>query len=208
MSTKLRIEIWLLVIVFVAGRNEFAAAIDISEINFRLPNTTRPESYDLTIETRVDADDFSFYGIVSIDIFVIESTTSIILHQLQTAVDEIQLESDGNAIFIERYSYNETLQFLTISVLEALVIGNRYTLQIKYNGTLREDYLGFYRTSYLNDNGTIMWLATTQFQAAEARQAFPCYDEPGIKVPFTLRMIHGKSYSALSNMPVKDVTDK
>lgn len=200
--------LWLIIIIFIVGKCEFATAIDISEVNFRLPNTTRPESYDLTIRTRVDVDDFSFYGIVKIDIFVIESTTSIVLHQLHSSIDEIQLESDGNAIFIERYLYNATLQFLTISVLEPLRIGNRYTLQIKYNGTLREDYLGFYKTSYLNDNGVRMWLATTQFQAAEARHAVPCYDEPGIKVPFTIRMTHGKSYSALSNMPVKFVADK
>lgn len=204
----LLIETWMLIITLFSGKSEIATAIEVLETNFRLPNTTRPESYDLTIQTRVDEEDFSFYGIVKMDIFVIESTTSIILHQLQTTVDDIQLESNGTALFIDRYSYNETLQFLNISVVEPLVIGDRYTLQIKYNGTLREDYLGFYRTSYLNDNGTRMWLATTQFQAAEARHAFPCYDEPGIKVPLTLRMIHGSSFTALSNMPVKNVTDK
>ncbi len=158
----------LLVITFIAVKSGCATTtFDTSGINFRLPNTTRPESYDLTIRSRIDEEDFSFYGVIRIDIDVLVTTNSIILHQLQTTVDEIQLESGGNAVLIERYSYNETLQFLTISVSQPLIVGTRYTLQIKYNGTLREDYLGFYRTSYLNENGIRVWLATTQFQAAE-----------------------------------------
>jgi len=187
---------------------EFILASNISEVNFRLPNTTRPESYDLTIRTRIDEEDFSFSGSVKIDLLVIEATTLIVLHQLYQNVEEIQLESDGHAVPIEQYIHDATLQFLNITVVEALRIGNRYTLDIKYNGILREDYLGFYRTSYLNDDGIRVWLATTQFQAAEARHAFPCYDEPGIKVPFTIRMTHGKSYSALSNMPAESVIEK
>lgn len=199
-----RVYIFLIFIIFY--KSELSS--DALEVNYRLPNTTRPELYDLTIRTRVDEGDFAFFGIVKIDIFVIESTTSIILHSLYQNIDEIQLESEGLVVFIEQFSYNGTLQFLNISTLEPLKGGNRYTLQIKYNSTLREDYLGFYRTSYLNDDGIRVWLATTQFQAPEARHAFPCYDEPGIKAPFTIRIIHGKSYSALSNMPVSRINEK
>lgn len=199
-------KLFLSVIICVAAAGiEFVGA---TEMNFRLPNATRPESYDLTVRTRVDEEDFSFNGDIKINIVAIESTTSITLHQKQTTVDEIQFESNGNSIPVDRYSYNRKLQFLTVSVVEPLIVGNNYTLRIKYHGILREDYLGFYRTSYLNDNENRIWLATTQFQDAEARHAFPCYDEPGIKVPFTLRMIHGRSYAAISNMPVRSVTDK
>lgn len=204
----LRISIFLIFFIPTFYKCESILESNISEVNFRLPNTTRPESYDLTIRTRVDEDDFAFYGIVKIDILVIESTSSIVLHQLYQNVEEIKIESDGQAVLIDQYIYDATLQFLNITVAEQLQSGNRYTLDIKYSSILREDYLGFYRTSYLNDDGIRVWLATTQFQAAEARHAFPCYDEPGIKVPFTIRMTHGISYNALSNMPAEFVVDK
>lgn len=163
-----RVSIFLILFII---ENEFTTASE--ELNFRLPNTTLPESYDVSIRTRIDQEDFAFYGTVKIGIIVVEPTTSIILHELHLHIEEVQLQSEGQTVFVEKYTYNTTLQFLTISVLEPLISGNRYILQIRYRGTLRED-VGFYRSSYLNDDGTRVWLATTQFQAADARHAFPC----------------------------------
>eukprot|EP01125_Pyxidicula_operculata_P015437 TRINITY_DN523_c1_g2_i1.p1 TRINITY_DN523_c1_g2~~TRINITY_DN523_c1_g2_i1.p1 ORF type:complete len:751 (-),score=149.65 TRINITY_DN523_c1_g2_i1:58-2310(-) len=67
--------------------------------------------------------------------------------------------------------------------------------------------LGFYRSSYINSlNGQEEWLLTTQFEASEARRAFPCFDEPDMKAVFELTILTPSDYNAISNMPSKSET--
>ena len=44
-------------------------------------------------------------------------------------------------------------------------------------------------------------MASTQFEATHARQAFPCFDEPAFKANFTIRVRREPRHIALSNMP-------
>ena len=53
------------------------------------------------------------------------------------------------------------------------------TLEIVYRGAMhRNDGDGIYTAQEAGD-----WYAFTQFEATDARQAFPCFDEPSFKVP-------------------------
>jgi alanyl aminopeptidase len=49
--------------------------------------------------------------------------------------------------------------------------------------------------------------AVTQFEPIDARRAFPCFDEPGFKVPWRLTLHVKKEHLALHNTPVETEVD-
>lgn len=51
-------------------------------------------------------------------------------------------------------------------------------------------------------------MATTQFEATDARAAFPCFDEPEFKAQFIVTLVHEKDFKALSNMPVAKIVSR
>jgi len=67
---------------------------------------------------------------------------------------------------------------------------------------LNDRLLGFYRSQYKDKKGKTKYLATTQFEAADARRAFPCWDEPAVKATFDVSLLVDKHLDAISNMPI------
>jgi aminopeptidase N len=72
----------------------------------------------------------------------------------------------------------------------------------RFAGTISETLRGFYRSRYVAADGSKRWLGATQFEATNARRAFPCFDEPATKAPFELTILVPADRSAISNMPV------
>lgn len=175
---------------------------------YRLPNNTRPETYDLSIQTWIDDANWTFIGSVRIGIVAVESTNFIRLHHDVQRIESVRVVSANEVpITIGDYSYNAQFDFLTIPVIgNNLTQGTRYFVDIDYVGSLNF-FSGFYRSFY-DIEATRIWFASTQFEPTYARSAFPCYDELQLKSNFTIRITHVSSYSALSNMPVRSVTEK
>ncbi|XP_055523576.1 aminopeptidase N-like [Wyeomyia smithii] len=178
--------------------------------NYRLPNNSYPLRYDLELTTYIHEDgrsrQFRFDGSVKIEVFVKdERNSSITLHYRQITITHVKLWSFfGNGT--ENVLLNDNSSFQLDPVREFVTVmppgvdlKGTYFLEFEYNGQLREDNAGFYRSSYVDDEGKTRWLATTQFSSTDARHAFPCYDEPGIRAAIGLTVIHGEDYSVLSN---------
>ncbi|RYR47946.1 hypothetical protein Ahy_A07g033930 [Arachis hypogaea] len=60
---------------------------------------------------------------------------------------------------------------------------------------------GFYRSTY-EHNDEKKNMAVTQFEPADARRCFPCWDEPACKATFKITLDVPSELVALSNMPV------
>src|SRR5205085_8493258 len=85
-------------------------------------------------------------------------------------------------------------EFLVLALPSSVGPGTA-TLHIVYTGKLpTDDVHGLFRQS----DGGRNYLYS-QFEATEARRAFPCFDEPSFKVPWQLTLHVPKGMVALSN---------
>src|SRR5439155_25099013 len=71
-----------------------------------------------------------------------------------------------------------------------------HELKLAWSGAIAETLRGLYRSTRPGER-----YAATQFEAADARRAFPCFDEPEFKARFTLALVHDASLAAIANMP-------
>lgn len=185
---------------FAVGVESFMNEGDV--INYRLPNDTIPIHYDVDIFARIGSEDDAFNGTVKITLKVIEDTKSIVLHARQLTVDFVRILDEAKVIDCTAdYSEGNTTEFLTITPENELCLpkGKELILEIVYKGNFRRDIEGFYVTAYTSTDGEERWLAGTQFESTNARQAFPCYDEPAKKATFNFSLTHGKTFNAIFN---------
>jgi aminopeptidase N/puromycin-sensitive aminopeptidase len=82
----------------------------------------------------------------------------------------------------------------TLTFARALPAGE-VTLEIAYTGILNDKLRGF----YLSRSKTRSY-GVTQFEATDARRAFPCFDEPALKATFDISLIIDTGDTAFSNM--------
>lgn len=125
------------------------------ETKYRLPNSTKPENYDITLSTAVDEDNFNFDGTVKIRVHVLEATSNITIHARQLTIKSIALSdpSTGTDIDLNPYVYEIVTEFLIIPAKTQLEKDKYYLLVITYTGELRTDNGGFYRSSYVDAIG-------------------------------------------------------
>lgn len=144
-------------------------------VDYRLPNDTKPIHYDIWLSTDIHRGDFAFEGRVSILIEAIANTSEIKLHYRQITITNVRLSRDtgGTIHSSARFELVPLTEFLVIRPTQPLRQNLKYIVEISYSGVLRSDDAGFYRSSYVNPQGETVWLATTQFQATDARHAFP-----------------------------------
>jgi aminopeptidase N len=114
----------------------------------------------------------------------------ITLHSKEINVLEVSFK---NAEFdktptLESISYNMKLTTVTFVFDGELPVGQA-VLHCKFKGILNGDMNGFYKSNYSDADGNKKVMASTQFEALDARRAFLCVDEPLAKATFTVCLI-------------------
>jgi puromycin-sensitive aminopeptidase len=164
----------------------------------RLPKNVRPVNYALELTPNLG--DFTFSGRVVVDLEVNLETSTVLLNSAELSFDRATFETSTGALLQStNVDLNEETEVATITFAEPLRAGTG-RLNISFTGILNDKLKGFYRSKYVHPSGEERYVATTQFEAADARRAFPCWDEPALKATFDVTIVAGKNKTVLSNM--------
>lgn len=167
----------------------------------RLSAQVVPQRYTLTIKP--DLNDFTFTGRERIALRVLKKTKTLVLHSLDLQIHSAQIHDRNGSSPALRISYQKKAQTVSLTFAKA-VVGN-LKLDLEFTGIINQKLKGFYRSSY-EHNGERRHLATTQFEATDARRAFPCFDEPAHKAIFDVTLMVPHHLSAISNTKETAIT--
>ncbi|NTX49852.1 M1 family metallopeptidase [Myxococcus sp. CA039A] len=158
--------------------------------NFRLPTAVRPHRYAATLTLDLDAKSFS--GQQTIEVELAEPTREIILHAIALKLGEVSFRS-GNA-------RHQPTSIRPVEVSETVVLSfdaplpkGPATLELGWTGSFTDGLRGLYLAGKV---------AATQFEAADARRVFPCFDEPAFKAKWSLSVRVPKGLAVLGNGPI------
>lgn len=158
-------SLWLLILLIPncltsVVVNEPKLSVQQEKVSYRLPNETYPEHYTIHLNTNIHEANFSFTGRVEITVATREETSAIVVHARQLVISEVRLWntfSTPTEIEINPFEYDAVTEFVTIRLTSGtLQSSEKFLLIIEYNGELREDNLGFYRSSYRDANDQLV----------------------------------------------------
>ncbi|XP_037790314.1 uncharacterized protein LOC119585704 [Penaeus monodon] len=185
------------------------AAPAAEALDVRLPTALRPLHYLIKLQPFINGN-FSILGYMEVEMEVLEPTSNITLHiaDIITHNDTVTVaasgEEAGPRIRVKRHQYDHDRQFYIAQLEQQLEKSKKYVLSMQFLGYLNDQLRGFYRSTYKDEDGSDKMLAVTQFQATDARRAFPCFDEPEMKATFEVFLAREENMSSISNMPIKE----
>src|SRR4051794_14697213 len=155
--------------------------------NFRLPLDVKPVRYSAHLALNLEAG--SFEGRLELEVRLEKPRREIVLHAGGLTIERARARPSTRATAsADAESETVTLQFA--SELPA----GQHVLDLAWSGKFSPGLRGLYRAGPL---------AVTQFEAADARRVFPCFDEPAFKARWNLQLVGlPEGAAAISNGPI------
>jgi puromycin-sensitive aminopeptidase len=163
---------------------------------YRLPTTVRPAAYRLRLVP--DLGEATFAGTVEIDVDVAAPTATVVLNAVDLDLDAPTATDAAGASVSGTLEHDEVHERATLRFPAPLAAG-RHVLALGFRGILNDELVGFYRSTFTDAEGTTHTIATTQFEATDARRAFPCFDEPAFKATFDVTLVVPAGLAGYSN---------
>jgi aminopeptidase N/puromycin-sensitive aminopeptidase len=166
----------------------FFAALPLAAA--RLPQSVIPDHYAISITPNLAAETFS--GQETIDVDIKEPIDTIMLHSVDLDLHDVIVASGSKLL-------NPTITFDAANEMASLKFGQtlpsgRASIRITFNGKLAAQLRGLYLSKTPKRK-----YAVTQFEATDARRAFPSFDEPAMKATFDITLVVDDGDTAISN---------
>lgn len=163
----------------------------------RLPGGVEPLRYALSLD--VDPTRDGLTGRARIHVRVAEPQAHVVLHGRGLVVHTVRAtraqESRAARVAQRPAIAGRPADQLVLS-FDAPLDAGEWDLALDYEAPYAPDLAGPYRVDEQGESYVF-----TQFESTYARRAFPCFDEPGFKVPFDLELIVPSGMRAFANTP-------
>ena len=156
----------------------------------RLPVSVIPDHYAISITPDLVAEKFS--GQETIDVDIKEPIDTITLHSADLELHDVVVAS-GSKLLNPTVTYDAPNEMASLKFSQTVPPG-KASIRISFNGSLGAQLRGL----YLSKTPARKY-AVTQFEATDARRAFPCFDEPAMKATFDITLIVDNGDTAISN---------
>lgn len=161
----------------------------------RLSRHIVPLRYELTLSPDLEA--FTFSGEEVIHLSLKKDVKEITLHSVDLDIKAVEVFEKSGSQPAQKITYDTKAETATF-IFGKRVHGGDIRLKLVFRGILSDTLRGFYRSRY-KVKGKTKHMATTQFEATDARRAFPCFDEPAAKAEFDVSLIVPNGATAISN---------
>jgi aminopeptidase N len=163
----------------------------------RLPSWAHPEHYQLTFYPDLQA--AKFRGEEAIDVVLRQPSATLTLNSVDLEYQDVMAHM-GKKTLRATVTTDPQKETATFTFPEPLPAG-KVLIHIHFTGTLNDQLAGFYLSKGQGRN-----YAVTQFEATDARRAFPSFDEPAMKATFAITLVVDQGDTAISNGRI--VSDK
>lgn len=158
----------------------------------RLGDASLPTGYHLRVG--IDPREVRFVGEITIDVELREDLHTFWLHRKKLHIVSATFERDNQKVPLRTRRSQDDEELLGLAAEETLRAGPG-KLQIEFSGDLG-NLQGLFRQ--IQDG---RWYAYSDFEATDARAAFPCYDDPRFKVPWDVEIKTPAGNLAFANAP-------
>ncbi len=163
----------------------------------RLDDAVKPSAYRL--DFTIDPAQERFSGRVEIDAVLKAPRVALFIHGRDLAMKRAVATVAGKS-YPGTWKQLDDTGVAQLTFAQPLPAG-AVTLAFEYDTPFGNGPAGMFRVKVGED-----WYSWTQFQSIDARAAFPGFDEPGLKQPFTVTVRTPPGLKAVSNAPEQSVT--
>ena len=168
---------------------------------YRLPRAVVPHRYDLRLDP--DLVTLGFTGEATIAVTVTEPVREVVLNAAELTITGVRITAPDGRSVGGRATIEPETERARLALDDTIAAGD-WLLRLSWTGTLNDKLRGFYRSTYKDATGATHTLAATQFEATDARRAFPCWDEPDFKAVFATTLAIDPALTAVSNTRIVD----